>query len=160
MARSQETFSKKEVRNRKEKKRKEKAEKKAKRKSEGRKSDLNNMIAYVDEFGKISSTPPDPEKKIIIDAESIELSIPRNKPEGAHDFLRKGVIISYRVSQGYGFIREQNSNRNLFFHSSNLLDQVEENSEVTFEIGKGTKGPVAMKVKLFTGNPDVKENSD
>jgi cold shock CspA family protein len=155
MARSQETFSKKEVRNKKEKKRKDKAEKKAKRKSEGRKSGLNDMIAYVDEFGKISSTPPDPEKKILIDAESIELSVPRNKTEDAQDFLKKGVVISYKISQGYGFIREHNSSRNLFFHSSNLLDQVEENSEVVFEIGKGTKGPVAMKVKLFTGKSDV-----
>ena len=62
MGRSQETTGKKEVRNRKEKKRKEKAEKKAKRKTEGKKSSFDDMIAYVDEFGKITSYPPDPEK--------------------------------------------------------------------------------------------------
>ena len=29
------------------------------------------MIAYVNEFGKISSNPPDPDKKTVIAAESI-----------------------------------------------------------------------------------------
>jgi cold shock CspA family protein len=149
MGRSQETFNKKEVRNRKEKKRKDKAEKKAKRKNEGKSSDLSDMIAYVNEYGQITSTPPDPGKKIIIEAEDIELGATRNKPEDAPDFEKKGVIISYKVSQGYGFIREQNSNRNIFFHASNLLEPVEENSAVVFEVGKGMKGPAAMKVRLL-----------
>ena len=52
MARSQETFHKKEIRNKKEKKRKLKEEKKAARKDSG-KADGNDMIAYVDEFGNI-----------------------------------------------------------------------------------------------------------
>ncbi len=63
MGRSQETFGKKEVRTKKEKKRKEKEQKRAKRKSEGKKSNFDDMIAYVDEFGKITSTPPDPDRK-------------------------------------------------------------------------------------------------
>jgi len=149
MGRSQETFNKKEVRNRKEKKRKDKAVKKAKRKSEGKKGDLSDMIAYVDEYGKISSTPPDPEKKIIIEAESIELKITKNAPGNTPEFLRKGQVISYNVSQGYGFIRDLDSKRNIFFHANNLLEPIEENSIVTFETGKGLKGPAAIKVKLF-----------
>ena len=64
MGRSQETFGKKEVRSKNEKKRKEKDQKRAKKKSEGKKSNFDDMIAYVDEFGKITSTPPDPGKKI------------------------------------------------------------------------------------------------
>jgi hypothetical protein len=65
MGRSQETFGKKEVRTKKEKKRKEKEQKRAKRKSEGKKNSFDDMIAYVDEFGKITSTPPDPEKTLL-----------------------------------------------------------------------------------------------
>jgi S-adenosylmethionine hydrolase len=67
MGRSQETLGKKEVRNKKEKKRKEKLEKREKKKNEG-KSTFNDMIAYVDEFGKIRSTPQGPERKVIFDA--------------------------------------------------------------------------------------------
>ena len=62
MGRSKETYNKKEVRNKKEKKRKEKEKKKLARK-EGEKANSDDMIAYVDENGMITSTPPDPTKK-------------------------------------------------------------------------------------------------
>lgn len=149
MGRSQETFNKKEVRNKKDKKRKEKEQKRAKRKSEGKKSSFSDMIAYVDEFGKISSTPPNPDNKIIVDAESIELKITKNNPSTTPDYLRKGVVTTYNVSKGYGFIRDLESNRSIFVHANSLLDPVEENNIVIFEIGKGAKGPAAIKVKLF-----------
>ena len=148
MGRSQETFNKKEVRNRKEKKRKEKLQKKANRKSEG-KSSLDDMIAYVDEFGQITSTPPDPDKKIEVAAESIELDITKSRAAETEDYIRKGVIVSFNESKGYGFIRDLESNRNIFVHVNSLEEPVKENNIVTFEIGKGIKGPAAMKVKLF-----------
>jgi cold shock CspA family protein len=149
MGRSQETFSKKEVRNKKEKKRKEKAQKRLLKKSEGKKSSFDDMIAYVDEFGKISATPPDPDKKTIVDADSIELKITKNNPESAPDFIRKGVVTFFNESKGYGFIRDMESRQSIFFHANNLLEPVKENNIVIFEAGKGPKGPSAMKVKLF-----------
>ena len=60
MGRSQETFHKKEVRNKKEKKRKEKEAKKLARREHEKKGSLDDMIAYVDENGMITDTPPDP----------------------------------------------------------------------------------------------------
>ena len=149
MGRSQETSGKKEVRNKKDKKRKEKEKKRALKKSEGKKSSFDDMIAYVDEFGMISSTPPDPEKKTIIDAESIELKVTKNKPETAPDFVRKGVVTFFNESKGFGFIRDLQSNQRVFVHVNNLLEPVKENNIVIFEIGKGQKGPSAMKVRLF-----------
>jgi cold shock CspA family protein len=146
MGRSQETFGKKEVRNRKEKKRKEKEKKKLIRKSEG-KSNFNDMIAYVDEFGMISSTPPDPDKKTIIVAENIELSNTKNKPDAAADFMRKGVVTFYNDSKGFGFIRDLASNQRVFVHANNLLEPIKENNIVVFEAGKGPKGISALKVK-------------
>ena len=53
MGKSQETFNKKEVRNKKEKKRKDKEKKRLARKDKEKKGGLNDMIAYVDEFGVI-----------------------------------------------------------------------------------------------------------
>jgi cold shock CspA family protein len=149
MGRSQETFNKKEVRNKKEKKRKEKEQKRAKKKTEGKKNSFDDMIAYVDEFGKISSTPPDPDKKIVVEAESIELKITKNNPEASPDYIRKGIVTLYFDSKGYGFIRDLVSNQSIFFHANNLLEPVKENNVVIFEIGKGPKGPSAMKVRLF-----------
>jgi cold shock CspA family protein len=154
MGRSQETFNKKEVRTKKEKKRKDKEQKRAKKKNEGKKSSFNDMIAYVDEYGKISSSPPDPGKKIIIAAESIELNITRNNTQAAQDFIRKGIVISFNTSKGYGFIRDLESQKSVFFHVNNLQEPVKEDNVVIFEIGKGPKGPSALKVRLHKESPD------
>jgi len=149
MGRSQETFGKKEVRKKKDKKRKDKEQKRAKKKVEGKITNFDDMIAYVDEFGMLTSTPPDPEKKINVEVDSIELKITKNNPQSSPDFVRKGVVSTFNKSKGYGFIRDLSSNQSVFVHVNSLLESIKENDVVIFEIGKGAKGPAAMKVKLF-----------
>lgn len=156
MARSQETFNKKEVKNKKEKKRKEKEKKRLVKKETGKKSSFDDMIAYVDEYGMITSTPPDPSKKKVVIAENIELSATKNDSSQNNDFIRKGVVTFFNDSKGYGFIRDIETRQSVFVHANNLLEIVKENNMVTFEIGKGPKGPTALKVKLFKeGAPDI-----
>jgi len=150
MGRSQETSGKKEVRNKKEKKRKEKAQKRAMKKNDGTRKSFEDMIAYVDEFGKISATPPDPNRKTVVIAEDIELNVTKNNPENAPDPIRKGVVTFYNDSKGFGFIRDLDSQQSIFFHVNNLLEPVVENNIVSFEIGRGPKGPSAMNVKKVT----------
>ncbi len=58
MGRSSETFGKRENRNKQEKKRKEKEAKRLDKKDGRDGNNLDEMIAYVDEYGRISSTPP------------------------------------------------------------------------------------------------------
>lgn len=148
MARSQETFNKKEVRNKKEKKRKDKEKKMIARK-EGGTSSFEDMIAYVDENGMISNTPPDPTtKKIEIEAEDIEIGIPKRE-DVVMDIVRKGVVAFYNDSKGYGFIKDSETQESVFVHANNLLEAIKENNIVNFEITKGQKGPTAVKVKLF-----------
>jgi cold shock CspA family protein len=149
MGRSQETFSKKEVRSKKEKKRKEKAQKRLKKKEEGKKSNFDDMIAYVDEYGMITSTPPDPNKKSVVVAEDIDLSMAKNDQSQSPDYMRKGVVTFFNESKGFGFIRDMENKQSVFVHANNLLDQIKENNIVTFEVGKGPKGLTALKVKLF-----------
>jgi cold shock CspA family protein len=136
MGRSQETFNKKEVKNKKEKKRKDKEKKRLIRKETGKKSSFDDMIAYVDEYGKISSTPPDPSKKILIEANGIELSATKNEPLQKNDFIRKGVVTFFNDSKGFGFIRDMESKQSVFVHANNLEEQIKENNIVIFEIGK------------------------
>jgi cold shock CspA family protein len=155
MGRSQETFNKKEVKNKQEKKRKEKEKKKLIRKESGKKSSFDDMIAYVDEFGKISSTPPDPSKKIVIDANSIELGSTRNEPAQKPDYVRKGVVTFFNDSKGFGFIRDMESKQSVFVHANNLQEKIKENNVVTFEIGKGPKGATALNVRLYKDSGPV-----
>jgi len=148
MGRSQETSNKKEVKSKQDKKRKDKAKKRLIKKEAG-KSSFDDMIAYVDEYGKISSTPPDPNKKILIDVTGIELGATKNEPTQKNDFIRKGVVTFFNDSKGFGFIRDMENNQSVFVHANNLQETIKENNIVTFEIGKGPKGLTALKVSLF-----------
>ena len=149
MGRSQETFNKKEVRNKKEKKRKDKEKKRLIKKESDKKSSFDDMIAYVDEFGMITSSPPDPKNKVEVDVEDIELGATKSDSSDKPDYERKGVVSFYNESKGFGFIRDMESKQSVFFHVNNVLDTIKENNIVIFEIGKGPKGPTALNVKLF-----------
>ncbi|MBN2757100.1 MAG: cold shock domain-containing protein [Bacteroidales bacterium] len=148
MGRTQETFNKKDVRAKKEKKRKEKEKKKLAKKDTDKKSSLDDMIAYVDENGMITSTPPDPNKKKVINAENIEISIPKSENLKEVDIIRKGVVTFYNDSKGYGFIKDSETKESVFVHVNNVIDEIKENNMVTFEVEMGQKGPTAVKVKL------------
>ncbi|AGA79667.1 hypothetical protein [Echinicola vietnamensis] len=60
MARSNNSFIKKQKADRKAKKKKEKLENRLEKKKQESSGKLEDMIAYVDEFGNISDTPPEP----------------------------------------------------------------------------------------------------
>ncbi|HPR33327.1 MAG TPA: cold shock domain-containing protein [Prolixibacteraceae bacterium] len=147
MGRSQETFNKKEIRNRKEKKRKEKEQKKAARKDQEKRSGLDEMIAYVDENGVITSTPPDPEKREEVVASELEISTPKNSGNDNPNPEHSGIVSFYNSSKGFGFIRDNETGQTVFVHASNLLEPIDENDRVSFETGKGPKGPTALNVR-------------
>lgn len=148
MGRSQETFNKKEVKSKKEKKRKDKEKKRELRKSEGKKNTFNDMIAYVDEFGRLSAVPPDPKNKISVAGEDIEITPMRNKPKEGSDFQKEGEVVTFNKSRGFGFIRELETKKSFFVHVNNIEEPIKDNDRVLFEIGKGERGPIALKVKL------------
>lgn len=146
MGRSQETFKKKEVRTQKEKKRKEKEAKRLDRK-DSEKGSLDDMIAYVDENGMITSTPPDREKTVI-DTDSILVSVPRRDPNEKVDPVRRGVVTFFNDSKGYGFIRDLETQESIFVHINNLEEPIKENNVVYFEVESGPKGLTAKLVRL------------
>jgi len=148
MGRSQETFNKKEVRDKKEKKRKEKEKKRLARKESEKSGNLEDMIAYVDENGMISTTPPDPTKKKDIKSEDIEINIPK-RASIELDPIRKGIVTFFNESKGYGFIKDSETQDSVFVHVNNVLEDIKENNVVSFEVEMGQKGPTAVKVKLF-----------
>ena len=149
MAQSQISFNKKEKEKKKQKKREEKAQKKLDRKANSNKDvTFESMIAYVDEYGNFSSTPPDPlKKKNTINAEHIEVGVPRRK-DVVEDTTRTGVITFFNESKGFGFIKDLKSQESIFTHINGHLDTLKENDKVTFEVEQGMKGPNAVRVKL------------
>lgn len=148
MARSQETYNKKEIQKKKEKKRKEKMERKLAKKEQEKSGSLDDMIAYVDENGNLSDTPPDPTKVVEIEAEEIVLGIPPKEEEEEQDPIRQGTVTFFNHDKGYGFIKDSGNQESIFVHINNALEELVENNKVTFEIEMGPKGPTAVKVAV------------
>lgn len=148
MGKSSETFSKKEKEKKRLKKQQEKKEKAAERKANSNKGKgLDDMLAYIDENGNITSTPPDMSAHTEIRLEDIEISVPRQESEEPEDVERKGIVTFFNTSKGYGFIRDSQTGESFFVHFNGLLEPVQENDKVTFETAQGQKGMNAVKVK-------------
>ena len=147
MGRSTETFSKKEKEKKRLKKQQDKREKAEDRKGNNEKGkSLDEMMAYVDEDGNITSTPPDPSKKRKVVMEDIQIGVARQE-NIPYDAVRNGTITFFNESKGYGFIKDLQTQDSIFVHINGLVDAVKENDKVTFETEQGQKGLNAIKVK-------------
>ncbi|MEZ4803199.1 MAG: cold shock domain-containing protein [Gelidibacter sp.] len=145
MAKSQQTFNKIEKEKARAKKREEKQKKKEARKAEGGSGGIK--FAYVDAYGNLTDTPPNPEDNIEVDAEDIVLGVPKKEEDEQEDPTRRGKVSFYDSSKGFGFIIDAENNEKYFCHVSGLLDQIAENDKVEYELERGMKGMNAVKVK-------------
>lgn len=147
MAKSQETYSKKENEKKRIKKKKEKEARKEDRKNNSGSSSLADMMVYVDEFGNLTETPPDPtQKKKEVKAEDIDITGVYVGDENETSELT-GIVSFFDTSKGFGFIRSMNGQEKYFVHVNGLLEPIKENDKVTFELERGLKGMNAVKVK-------------
>lgn len=149
MAKSHDSFGKRETEKRKAQKRMEKEQRREERKSQGGGKSLDDMIAYVDENGNITSTPPDPARKKEISAEDIVISVARQSNLPEEPSVRSGVVTFFNNSKGYGFIRDINSQESIFVHINDLTENIRESDKVTFETRQGFKGPQAFNVTII-----------
>ena len=62
--------------------------------------------------------------------------------------MNKGTVKFFNEAKGFGFIKDTNSSTEYFVHISGLVDRINENDEVTFDIAEGRKGLNAVNVKL------------
>ena len=145
MGRSQESFHKKEVSKKKEKRRKDKEKKRLERKVSTKSSNFDDMIAYVDENGMLTSTPPETKKKY--DASEIEVSTPKQDPSQSNK-IKSGKLTFFNEIKGYGFINEEVTGQSVFVHINDFKDDIKKGDRVSFEMGKGQRGPSAFNVKL------------
>lgn len=146
MGRSQETVNKREREKQRARKAQEKKEKMQERKQNKEKGkSMNDMIAYLDENGNISSTPPDPKKKRVFSHEDIQISVPKQE-ERQQAAIRTGIVSYYNQAKGFGFITDNETKERVFVHNSQLSGPIMENDRVQFEIENSIKGPSAVNL--------------
>jgi len=146
MAKSQQTFNKAEKEKKRLKKKKDKEARREERKANATGGGLENMMAYVDENGNITDTPPDPTKKVEVDIENIEIGVPK-KEDVFIDPVKKGRVDFFNHDKGFGFIKETGSADSFFVHINGCDDEITEGDMVSFELEKGLKGMNAVRVK-------------
>ena len=137
------SFSKKENFKKKIQKQKEKAQRREERKANNNKGkELEDMFSYVDEFGRITTTPPEKRQEVSLD--DIQLGaapIPEEE-------TRKSGIITFLSEKGYGFITEDRSKENVFFHQNNAREILKKGHKVYFEKERYAKGFSAINIEL------------
>ena len=62
--------------------------------------------------------------------------------------MKEGTVKFFNNAKGFGFINIKDSDEDIFVHSTNLIDEIKENDQVTFDVEKGDKGLSAVKVRL------------
>jgi cold shock CspA family protein len=149
MGKGHESWNKKEREQQKQKAKKQKEERKKERQENAKKGQsLDDMMAYIDENGNISSTPPDPKKRKEIKVEDIEIGVPKQKPLDPSELIRKGTVTFFNDAKGYGFIKDNETQQSVFVHVNNCAEPIQERSKVIFEVEMGPKGANAINVKL------------
>lgn len=148
MGKVKETYGKKEIAKKKIQNRRDKEERKEQRKASSSKGKgIDAMMAYIDENGNLSATPPDPSKKKEIKQEDIELSVSKYREEARESAIKAGILISFNKEKGFGFIREMNTQNSFFVHMSEMLEPVAVNDKVNFEVAQDKRGMHAIQMR-------------
>ncbi len=129
----------------KEQKRQEKQKRKDERQSTGSRS-FDDMIAYVDEFGRLHDTPPET-KVAEVNVEDIAISV--SKQEDIVEAPLEGIVEHFNSSKGYGFIKNLKNGDKLFFHITSAPAEIAEGNKVNFEIERGARGLTAVSISII-----------
>ena len=62
--------------------------------------------------------------------------------------MQKGKVKFFNNAKGFGFIKADGSDEDIFVHVTGLIDEIRENDTVQFEVERGKKGMNAVNVEL------------
>ena len=62
--------------------------------------------------------------------------------------MQKGTVKFFNDAKGFGFIVDEETQKEYFVHVSGLVDEIREGDSVEFELKEGKKGLNACNVKV------------
>ncbi|MBA4197591.1 MAG: DNA-binding protein [Chitinophaga sp.] len=143
------TWQKKEREQKKQQHKKVKEEKRLERKKQSAENGNAAMVmAYVDENGNLSATPPDYTKRKKINSEDIQIGVPKQS-DLTEETVHTGIVIRFNEAKGYGFIKDTQTQQEYFVHINSMQDNIKEKAAVSFAVEKSPKGLAAVNVALL-----------
>ena len=64
--------------------------------------------------------------------------------------MATGIVKFFNESKGYGFIKEDDTDKEIFVHATGLVDKIRENERVSYEVAEGKRGLNAVNVKKIS----------
>lgn len=61
--------------------------------------------------------------------------------------MKTGKVKFFNVSKGFGFIKMDDNEQEIFVHATGLVDQIRQDDKVSFEVTEGKKGLNAVNVR-------------
>ena len=61
--------------------------------------------------------------------------------------MEKGICKFFDATKGFGFITSENGS-DIFVHTTGLIDNIQENDKVQYEVAEGKKGLNAVNVSV------------
>jgi CspA family cold shock protein len=62
--------------------------------------------------------------------------------------MKEGKVKFFNETKGFGFIKDAETNEEYFVHATGLIDQINEDDNVSFELQEGKRGLIAVNVKV------------
>lgn len=63
--------------------------------------------------------------------------------------MNNGRVKFFNASKGFGFIKDDDNDKEYFVHVSGLKDQIQQDDHVSFALETGNRGLKAINVKLI-----------
>lgn len=140
------TYAKKDRESKKAKVKRDKADKKEQRKLNNNKGkSLDEMMAYVDIDGNLTSEPPDMRTPKETTRTNPGAALPVYDPEQ----MRSGSVVFFDDAKRYGFINDSKSGESIFVLGRNAAFKIKKGDHVSFYKERGSKGFIAVNVQLI-----------
>lgn len=62
---------------------------------------------------------------------------------------KEGTVKFFNTEKGFGFISQNDNRSEIFVHTTGLIDEIQENDRVSYEVAEGRKGLNAINVKVI-----------
>lgn len=61
--------------------------------------------------------------------------------------MKEGIVKFFNETKGFGFIKDNASDKEYFVHATGLVDKIKDGDSVEFDLEEGRRGLNAVKVK-------------